>query len=191
MSALEAFLFQVKSSLDIATKLLIPCAGLGAKKAETFSDAGSGIIKQLRRPHIEAKSPKERLDVLIALIEWNENKWIQEVVDVRTHTIHREATQGLVFRFSTDTEGKIELLIPSVTFHGDAITYPDYLAVVERLLFNFCRDFVAVSLYLRAPSFLTLQVMAPEEAGARWNMPAAEHVRWQLALNIPDPPTAK
>ena len=181
---LEAFLFQVKSSLDIATKFLIPCAGLGEKKAETFSDAGSGIIKQLRREHIQAKSPKERLDMLIACIEWNQKKWIQEVVDARTNTIHREATQGLFFRFSTDKDGKIELLIPTVTWGEREMNYPDYLTAVERLLFNFCRDFVALSLYLRAPGFLVLQELPREEAIKAWNMPTAEHVHWQLALRV-------
>jgi len=188
VSDLEAFLFQVKSSLDIATKFLIPCAGLGEKKAETFGDAGSGIIKQLRRPHVRAKSPTARLDILIALIERHREQWIQEVVEARTHTIHREATQGLIFRFSTEADGKINLFIPIVTLDGREMTYPDYLTAVERLLFNFCRDFIAVSLYLRAPAFLVLREMSPEEAIKAWNMPAAEYVRWQLALSVPAAP---
>jgi hypothetical protein len=184
VGSLEAFLFQVKSSLDIATKLLIPCAGFGERRAETFGDGGAGVIKQLRRPHVVAKVSQERVDILIALIERHSNHWIRDVVDLRTRTIHREATQGLAFRFRRQAGDRPEVLIPTIPDADEPLTYPKFLVIVERLLFDFCRDFVAVSLFLSAPAMCVLQEMPVAEAVSRWNMQGAEHIRWQFGVRL-------
>jgi hypothetical protein len=100
IAELEAFLHQVKSSLDMLTKILIHTAGLGPKASETFGDKGDRIIKRLRRSSLY-KSGKctGKIDELIKLIEDDRDSWLKTIIDFRDTISHRQGIKNLSFGY--------------------------------------------------------------------------------------------
>ena len=74
---LEAFLFQIKSSLDILVKLLDPIIGNHRVKTKTFGDKGNNLIKGLRKYKKQNGTNEVAVDNLINIIEYHQDYSIQ------------------------------------------------------------------------------------------------------------------
>lgn len=88
----EAFLFQVKSSLDLLTQMLgriigplSSCRTFGRKKIEGQEHAGGRVIDALM---------KNGYEELGRLFEDHRKKWIQELVDMRDEITHYSGLNG-------------------------------------------------------------------------------------------------
>ena len=99
IAELEAFLVQLKSSLDILVKLLIPLAGLSYGAVATFGDKGERIIKKLTRRPIPNVEP-EKVKALVRLIRSDNQTWLEKVIDLRDHVNHSAGFQNLVFNLN-------------------------------------------------------------------------------------------
>jgi len=153
---LENFLYQAKSSLDVAVKYLRILLGKKRIAVQTYSKEGRAVIKELER-----KTPmklKRRVDLLIQFIRDNES-WIKELVDLRDKANHfLQDFEGFGdFIVATTEEGQIRPM------HSPDKTYLRYMEEIWKRLVLFHEDFVALAINLRVLE--GVHVFAPDSTG--------------------------
>jgi len=84
----EAFLFQVKSSLDVLVKCLEPLFGI---RLTTFGNEGEDIIKALQNNC--PKVTKSTCESLIRVVRENQ-AWVRELVNMRDQVTHYSSLKG-------------------------------------------------------------------------------------------------
>ena len=94
---LEAFLYQVKSSLDMLVKLMIPILAPHKVSTETYSNKGDALVKGLEAYKHRSDSNKEAADSLIDLIKHDKENWIERVVGIRDELNHKKGLMGFQF----------------------------------------------------------------------------------------------
>lgn len=75
---LEAFLYQVKSSLDMLIKLLIPIIGDGIVRTKTYSNKGDDLIKSLTQYKKKKEVHIEMVDNLTNLVKVHKEGWLEK-----------------------------------------------------------------------------------------------------------------
>jgi len=148
----EAFFFQSKAALDLASKVLRPCARINLA---TFGDKGERVIRALRR-NVKAEL-RSKADALIHLIE-DDQEWLGSMIDCRDTLTHFNGLEssGVVSQRVGD----------SVLVSGPAGKHGDIATQVQTLYFNlvtFCEDFVALAINVAMPPALTVQIVATSD----------------------------
>jgi hypothetical protein len=136
----EAFLFQVRSSLDMVARWVATAFRF---TGESFGDHGDDVINQLER-----NTPKELAvpaSTLVMLIREAQGSWIDETIRMRDQIAHRSALEGFSCFVQHPYEGGPEARIQYPTMpNGERVL--DYVDRVYRELLAFCRQCLQYSL---------------------------------------------
>ncbi len=166
---LEAFLFQVKSSLDMLAKLLGPTIGYGNVKTNTYGAKGDGLLKRLDAYRRRPSAHRAAVDNLMNLIEANRDAWIGRVVDWRDTLSHYRALQQFRFEFPIGPDGKPACIAPR--FEG-----METLLFLNRVYSNnlqYQQDFMSFALALKARGLVLVPANAGNDANPSWR-----YVKW-------------
>jgi hypothetical protein len=182
---LEAFLFQIKSSLDMLVKILDPLIGKGRVKTITYGKAGETLIKglaQLKRDkQIIAWSKINDIDLMIKLINDNKIAWIEKVVDMRDDLNHMRGLQDFKF-LPVKTSDNI-IIAEKPKYLG--METVDFMELVYSNNLAFHQDFMSISMILKAPPDISLMPINPEQAIKKYgDNPLAKYIKYCLGLNI-------
>ena len=178
----EAFLYQVKSSLDMMAKTLIYTVGLSRGAATTYGKKGNKVISKLKNTEAYRNTGKRpHIDNLIGLIESDRDNWLSPVVALRDTVSHHKGVKNLVFNAMKLAGGKIAPVHP--TINGQAIS--EFMQIIYDNLITFLQDFMALSLRVRfIPGLLLIQV-PPEHGEKKYEVPQGRFVKWSIGANIP------
>jgi len=132
----EAFLFQVKSCLDILSWVLKPAFGFTYC---SFGDKGDDVIKQLRNNC--PASLRTHAEKIIKLVEGAQDVWLVEIIKMRDEVTHYSRLEGFnCFMEDPYVGGGI------ATIHYPTMpnkqTVREYCQNVWGLLLSFCEDFL-------------------------------------------------
>ena len=179
---LEAFLFQVKSSLDMLVKLLNPIIGRALVSTKTYEKKGESIIKGLEQLKNKKNSRKEEIDQLIKLIRSDKDSWIETVVDYRDELNHFKGLNN--FKFIPRQLRHNQIIAEKPRFKGSEVV--SFMQTIYRNNIEFSHDFVCVALSIRMRTGIYLGADTEENALKYFdNMPSAKFVKycWYLKTN--------
>jgi hypothetical protein len=166
---LEAFLFQVKSSLDMLAKLLGPTIGHGNVKTSTYGAKGDGLIKGLEAYRKRPSAHRDAVDNLIQLVALNKDSWIGRVVDWRDTVSHYRALTHFRFEFIQGPDGNPTCVPPR--FEG-MDTLP-FLRLVYSNNVQYQQDFMAFALALKARGLSLIRANVDNDPNPSWR-----YVKW-------------
>jgi DNA-binding ferritin-like protein (Dps family) len=182
----EAFLFQVKSSLDMLVKLLNPIIGSGFVRTKTYEKKGESIIKGLEQLKKKKNTRKEEIDQLIELIRSDKDSWIETVVDYRDELNHFKGLND--FKFIPRQIDYNQIIAERPRFKGYEVV--SFMETIYRNNIEFSHDFVCVALSIRMPTCIYLETDTEENALQYFgNIPSAKFVKycWYLNTNKTEP----
>lgn len=181
----EAFLFQLKSALDMLVKLFVPV--LGSKQADlsTYGKAGEKVITHLRQLKKDKKKKitHSRIDLLIELIQQVRDPWLKPLIALRDTISHYSS--HIRIGFSWDSE-RNEVRIPMANVSGT--DYP-LIEVMEREaehLINYSSQFIAGTILCAIPVetyYQSLTEMEKKYIGALWGIDMSR-ATLKLASNV-------
>lgn len=178
---IEAFLFQVKSSLDMLGKLLGPLIGDDQLKLHTFKDKGDGVVKALEQYKKRGDAHTEAVDSLIRMIQQERDGWISVLVGLRDSVSHYEAISNYVFE-PYPIPGGAGVRKPRLLSGHETV---DALQMIYSNNVGFHQDFISVAASVR----LKQLVLAPTAPGATEKMfgqhAGGRFVKWGWALRGP------
>jgi len=136
---IEAFLFQVKSCLDILSWVLKPAFGFAYCN---FGDNGDDVIKQLKNNCPNTLAPLA--DNIISMIEEAQDVWIVELITMRDQITHHSNLEGFNC-FIQDPYvggGSASIHYPTMPNKQRAL---DYCHDVWKRLLGFCGEFLKLA----------------------------------------------
>lgn len=164
---LEAFVFQIKSSLDAVVKVLKPITG---EELVSYGEYGDKVVKLLKNNLSDDLKP--RADKLKELVE-NHKQWIQYITNLRDMLIHHtHKCRGLRNFFFEKTGEPKSAKAPRIFDGGDAQILMHNAWWNIRL---FIVDFLALSMYICMPAAITLSKNAEPGKIDRWYMSLHGH----------------
>ena len=122
----EAFMFQVKSSLDMLVKLFVPVFGVKQADISTYRKAGEKVItylQQLKRDK-KRKLAHGRVDLLIQLIREAKDPWLKPLIALRDTVSHYSSEIGIGFTWDAVNE---QVRIPMATVGGTELPVVDVM----------------------------------------------------------------
>lgn len=148
----EAFLFQVKSSLDILVKLLNSTADSKIIATSTFGDKGNKVIKGLKKFKSKKGTKVETIDRLIQLILDEQPVWMEATVGMRDFISHYSSLNGYCFNTRKFPNGEVKLEKPLI-----AGKYAeDLMNIIVKNLCEFSQDFMVLCIDLVLPPIFKL-----------------------------------
>ena len=90
---LEAFMFQMKSVLDLAVKFL-EALFPNRFKTKTLGDMGKNLIKGLEKFKKDKNAKKEIVDSIISMIRDDQKTWLKQAITLRTSLNHFKTIAG-------------------------------------------------------------------------------------------------
>ena len=178
---LEAFLFQVKSSLDMLVKLLRPILGQHVVKTHTYGNKGEDLIKGLRQYRKKGGVNLEAVDRLIDLAESHKDGWLQRTVELRDELIHIEGLRNYQYRPMKLNDGSIVAQKPRFKNFDTLKT----LEIIYQNNLIFHQDFMAFSLALLVPPGIVLGPETESEVASGFPPEMAKYIRWCWRLVTP------
>jgi hypothetical protein len=157
---LEAFLFQMKSSLDMLVKLLIPAIGPNLVKTHTYENAGNTLLNGLRQYGESKKANKAAVQNLASVVEIHRDGWIKGAVALRDELNHIEGLNNYQFVPLHLPDGKIGVERPR--FKGKE-TLP-FMRLIYHNALVFHQDFMVYTLSLKSPPVFSLAPQDPVRA---------------------------
>jgi len=180
---LEAFLFQVKSSLDMLVKLLRPILGEHVVKTHTYGNKGEDLIKGLKQYRKKRGVNLEAVDRLIDLAEMHKEGWLQTTVELRDELSHIEGVRNYQYRPMKMNDGNIVAQKPRFRNFDTCET----LEIIYQNNLIFHQDFMAFSLALLPPPGIVLGPKAESEVAAGFPPEVAKYIRWCWRMVLPSP----
>jgi hypothetical protein len=171
---LEAFLFQVKSSLDMLVKLLIPILGKDVVGTRTYKDEGNQLIKGLTRFKNRPGSNADAINALIALIETNRDAWLRTVVQMRDELNHVKGLSDYRFIPVRSPNGDVGVQKPQ--FRGKETL--DFMRFVYQKNLEYPQDFMVFALAVKAWPGLGVGPEDQARVQAVFKCEAAKYVKW-------------
>lgn len=179
---IEAFLFQVKSSLDMLVKLLRPILGDGVVKTKTYSKKGDDLINGLKQYKKNKNAIVEVVDMLIRLIEDHKLLWIQKVVELRDELNHDKGLRDYKFLPQVLPNGNISVVKPKFK-NMEAV---NFLSTVYSNNLIFHQNFMALSLALKAPSVIFLAEENPENTISMYGAKIGPYIKFCWRAHVAD-----
>lgn len=182
---LEAFLFQMKSSLDMLVKLLIPAIGPGFVKTHTYENAGNTLLKGLQQYAKSKNANKQAVDNLCHVVELHRDGWLEKAVALRDEVNHIEGLNNYHFSPLIQPDGNVDADRPR--FKG--IETLKFMRLIYHNALVFHQDFMVYTLSLKAPPVFALGLQDQASAESMYpgygqfipycwmlqNAPAGEH----------------
>jgi hypothetical protein len=147
---LEAFLFQMKSALDIAVKFpeaLFP----NRFKTKTFGDMGDDLIKGLEKFKKDKNSKKDIIDSIISTIRDDQKTWLKQAITLRTTINHFKTISGYNYQ-ARKTGTEIEIIVPRIA----RLTVLTYMKRIYSNCLEFIQDFMCLVIGMFLPKGVTL-----------------------------------
>jgi len=178
---IEAFLFQIKSSLDMLAKLLDVIAA-NRVKTGTYGEAGNKLIPGLEMLKNDKSFNASAIDDLVLTISSARDNWLMRFVVFRDTISHYKSLKQFKFLCEKDDGGKLVIYPPN--FNGFAggrykeLIPSNFLVETYKQNIEHHQDFMCRVLALRAPSGFVLMRENPEVTERKFNHPAAKYVKW-------------
>ncbi|MFC1508332.1 hypothetical protein ACFL60_01430 [Candidatus Omnitrophota bacterium] len=177
---LESFLFQLKSSLDMLVKLLIPIIGKGIVGTQTFGDKGNKVIKGLEKLKSKKDVNVKAINDLITLIRDDKDSWLENVINIRDNLNHVKGLRNYEFIPVKLPNGDI---IPQKPEFLEIQTVP-FMKLVYSNNLEFSQDFMSFSLALRLPPGLFLIEADSTKCQEEFNHKAARFIKYVWGANF-------
>ncbi len=183
---LEAFLLQVKSSLDMLAKLVSVAVGEGTIHAKTYRDDGDKLVKGLEQYKKRKNANHSGADNLIGLIKADKADWIARVVAMRDDIAHYRGVRGYQFEPVRLPDGGVGVAKPR--FQGmDTL---QFMRLVYANNIQFHQDFMSMTLALRVPG-LVLGIADPSRLTHEFGK-FGKFIKWAWFIPVPEgPPDAQ
>jgi hypothetical protein len=199
----EAFLFQTKSALDIAVKLLdylFP----DSFRTHTFQDKGKKLISNLHKyadrlekedrakgsteqSELAITYRRETIEQIINLLQDERVKWLSDAIDARDTISHYKGTFTLA-NYEIETIGKQSTItLPKIAEREPRA----FMDVTYQNLLEFLQDFFSLFVVLWLPPMFALRPVNVDQGDlARWNnLPQAKFIKYTIGIR-PWPKTA-
>lgn len=186
----EAWLHQVKSSLDILVQLFHPVLGSRRSEPWTYGRKGDDIITHLQQTKKHKKIVVQlnldlwKIDGLIELIGNNRDAWIKSIVEWRDTISHRLPFIQIGFTWDTSAG---QLKEPLAVEGNNKRPISEIMQQVSQILINYARDFIAFTLACRRPKDARLRPLTETERryyAALWTSQGSEvdveAARWRF-----------
>lgn len=113
----EAYLFQLKSSLDMLVKLFVPIFGSKQAEISTYGNAGEKVITLLRqlKKNGKKKISHSRIDLLIDLIKQARDPWLKPLIALRDTVSHYSSHIRIGFSWNNENN---EVKMPMANVGG-------------------------------------------------------------------------
>jgi hypothetical protein len=146
---LEAFLVQMKSSLDMLIKIMDSLIGKGRTKTHTFSDSGNQLIKGLTQYKKQKGVNEAAVDALINLTQTAQTEWLGDAIRARDEINH---VRGLTYHY-LEWDSEHQIIKKSQYQGGDAY---EFMRDIANRNIEFQQDFICHALALCMPPPTTL-----------------------------------
>ena len=179
---LEAFLHQIKSSLDMLVKILDPIIGLGKVGTHTYGNKGEDIVKGLRG-YKQHMTEDDALPVnhLIELIQSEKQSWLETIIKLLDRISHVKGLRDYHFEPARSPEGTIIAVPPK--FEG--IITSNTMDIIYANNVQYHQDFMVFALALKTPGFIPI----PYQSRTPEKHEYAKYVKWAWGFkNPPKPP---
>ncbi len=177
---LESFLFQLKSSLDMLVKLLIPIIGKGIVGTQTFGNKGDKLIKGLEKFKSKKDVNVNAIDDLSTLIRDDKDSWLEKVIKIRDHFNHIEGLRFFQFIPRKLPNGNI---VPQKPKFQNIQTVP-FMKLIYSNNLEFHQDFMCLLLAIRLPTGLFLIEANPQQCQKEFNLKAARFIKFAWGGNF-------
>jgi len=178
---IEAFLHQIKSSLDMLVKLIDPIIGAGTVGTHTFGDKGEKVIRGLEQYKLRKGSNREMADHLISLIRDDQRTWLEYIVSIRDEFSHTTALQKFRFEPAKLSNGEV---IPQKPKLKGTETLPLLETAYSNNL-GFHQDFMCLSLAMAFPMFGLVPVDRSKPLGFQ---NCDQYIKWAWSMRNPAAP---
>ena len=180
---LEAFLFQLKSSLDVMVKVLQPILRNNCHiRTTSFGDKGDKIIKGLESLKKNKKNNVQAIDNLISLIKDDKDSWLETTIKFRDELNHYEALSNYTFKPMKLPNGQLTAIKPKFR---DMETVR-FMRLVYANNIEFQQDFITLALLLRLPGSICLVPAELKEVQKFFNdHDSCKYIKWGFAMLNP------
>lgn len=167
----EAFLFQLKSTLDVAVKVLgvlFP----GRFSVKTFKGKGETLCKGLEQFKRDKSVKTEPADDLIKILRDDRDSWLEHAISLRDTIGHYKTLAD--FNYHAVNHGDTRTIKKPVIA---GTTPQDYLNLTYQNCIEFVQDFICMSIVLYLPAQFYLVNGAP-----RVGEPVAQYIKFGLGI---------
>lgn len=143
---LEAFLFQLKSSLDLSVKffdVLFP----GRFRVQTFGNKGNDLIKGLEKFKKQRGVRVATVDSIISMIQEDQKKWLTTAVKLRDDVAHYKTFLDYHYRIQKD--GEKTFVYPPVV---SGMSVFEFMNLIYKNSLDFIQDFMCLAIELSLPA---------------------------------------
>jgi hypothetical protein len=177
---LEAFMFQMKSALDLAVKFL---EALFPKrfKTKTFGDMGENLIKGLEKFKGDKNAKTEIVDSIISLIRDDQKAWLKQAITLRTSLNHFKTIAGYNYQAERNSD-QWQITVPRIA----GIDVLKYMQTIYANCLEFIQDFMCLVIGMFLPGQLTVGIRDTNTSGI--GEPLGQYIRfgWGFAANTVD-----
>lgn len=181
---IEAFIFQTKSSLDIAVKIfniLFP----GKFNLHTFHNKGADLVKKLtklRTEFTEESTKRETIDNIISLINKDRGHWLDIVVKFRDTVSHYRTLPEFFYWIEEKDNNRI-LHVPSF----QNLPVFDFVKLIYQNCLEFIQDLLCLAVELFWSSRMRIG-LKPTYGKENSNAPMEKFIKF--GISIPNLQTA-
>jgi hypothetical protein len=172
---LEAFLFQMKSALDLAVKFFKPLFP-NRIKTKTFGSMGKNLIKGLEQFKKDKTAKKEIVDSIISMIKDDQKTWLKQAITLRNHLNHNYTIPGYGYQ-AHKYGNKWDIIGPRIE-EIDVLTY-------MKMIYSNCLEFIqefmclVIGMFLPKPVYVGLKSSNISCIGEPFN----QYIKYGWGLN--------
>jgi hypothetical protein len=149
---LEAFMFQMKSVLDLSVKL-IGALFPNRFKTKTFGDKGENLIRGLENFRNDKNAKKEIVDSIISMVKDDQNSWLEQAINLRDTLAHFKTIAG--YNYQAKKMGdELEIIMPRIA----GLNVLLYMKTTYSNCLELIQDFMCLVIGMFLPKGLTVSV---------------------------------
>lgn len=170
---LEAFLFQMKSALDIGVKLL---GVLIPQRFPTFTFSGKGdkLIRALEQFGHDKTAKSELVTGMVKMLQDDREAWLEQAITLRDTISHFKTFAEFRYR-KVDVDGKPMCVSPQVAGRPAQ----EYIDLTYKNCLEFLQDFMCLSIGLFLPPNFSVGIRPTGTCGV--GEPLAQYVKFVLS----------
>lgn len=168
----EAFLFQLKSSLDVAVKIL-DVLFPGRFGTKTFKDKGEAICKCLEQLKRDKSTKTDVADSLISVLRSDRESWLEQAISLRDTISHYRALADFNYH-AVNLGDRRTIKSPNIA----GMPPREYLRLTYQNCIEFLQDFICISVVLYLPSQFALAKGSPSIG-----TPMSQYIKFGVGLS--------
>lgn len=173
---LEAFMFQMKSALDLSVKF-IEALFPNRFKTKTFGDMGEDLIKGLVKFKKDKNAKIQIIDAIISMIKADQNSWLKQAITLRTTLNHFKTIAGYNYQAKKIGE-EWEIIVPKIA----RLNVLTYMKRTYSNCLEFIQDFMCLVIGMFLPKGITVGVSDPKVS--RFGEPLNQYIKFGLDVII-------